>query len=127
MKLKYAINTIFALISTNLVILLGGYDKLLSTLVLLVIIDYITGVAKGYKSKSLNSYIGFKGIAKKVCLFLLVAVGHKLDTLGMMGDPILRTVIIMFYISNEGISLIENMSELGVPIPDEIKNRLLKK
>jgi toxin secretion/phage lysis holin len=114
--------SIFAVIATAILYPLGGYDNLLQALIMFVVIDYATGIIKAVKKQELNSYIGFKGIAKKVGLFCVVVMSHQLDVL--MSQHVLRTVTIAFYIGNEGISILENLTELGVPIPKQIKQAL---
>ena len=101
---------------------LGGWDTALKTLVLFVVLDYLTGVAAAIVTKTVDSNIGFKGIAKKVLVFVLVGVGYALDQ--FMGQDYLRSLIIIFYIANEGISIIENLSRTGVPIPQAVLNVL---
>jgi len=125
MQLKIYINAVFTMISTTLLLMLGGYDKILSLLIFMVVADYFTGVARGFKNKNLSSSIGAFGIAKKLCIFVVIAIAHKFDGLGL-NEPVLRTLAIMAYISNEGISLLENMNALGVWIPDVIKKKLQK-
>ena len=124
MTVKTYINLIFATVGTSLGFLLGGWDKLLIFLVTLVVIDYITGIMKGYKNKMLSSSICYRGIAKKVCIFCIIVVVAQFDSLGLSQTPILRTTTIWFYIGNEFISLLENFTELGVPVPEILKNKL---
>lgn len=103
---------------------LGGYDGFLYALVTLVIADYITGVMCAIVDKTLSSEIGFKGIFKKVLIFVLVGIGHIIDT-NLIGDgSVLRTAIIFFYCSNEGVSMLENAGRLGLPIPEKLKDIL---
>ncbi len=106
--------------------LFGGWDAILSALVMLVIIDYITGVMAAYFEKRLNSEVGFKGIAKKICIFLLVAMATLLDSSSGLNEPFLRTAVVMFFIANEGLSILENSGRLGVPLPDILKQALEK-
>jgi len=114
----------FAVITGFLVSVLGGWDKWLHALVLMMVIDYITGLIKAWYTKRLSSVIGFRGIAKKVMIFLIIAVAVVLQDL--IGDALpLRDIIICFYISNEGLSIIENGSEV-LPIPDQLKSALLQ-
>ena len=100
---------------------LGGCDGLLYALLAFVVIDYITGVMSAIVDKKLSSAVGFKGICRKVLIFLLVGIGHVLDTQVIGTGSILRTAVIFFYISNEGISLVENAAHLGLPIPAKLK------
>ena len=100
---------------------LGGCDGLLYALVLFVVVDYITGVMCAAADHRLSSEVGFKGICRKVLIFLLVGIGHVLDTQIIGTGSVLRTAVIFFYLSNEGVSLLENAGHLGLPIPDKLK------
>ena len=100
---------------------LGGWDGLLYALIAFVVIDYITGVMCAVVDKRLSSRVGFKGICKKVLIFALVGMGHILDTHIIGSGSVLRTAVIFFYISNEGVSLLENATYLGLPVPKKIK------
>lgn len=103
---------------------LGGWDMLLKTIVFLAVVDYITGVIKGIYLKKLSSEIGFKGLLKKVVMFIVIAVAHVIQDL-IGGTIPLREVVIMFYIANEGLSLLENAA-VFIPIPDKLKSILLQ-
>ena len=107
---------------------LGGLDGFLYALIAFVAIDYVTGVLCAIIDKKLSSEIGAKGIFKKVLIFSLVGVAHILDTqiLSSVGDTggVLRTAVIFFYLSNEGISILENASHIGLPIPEKLKEVL---
>ena len=100
---------------------LGGCDGLIYALILFVVVDYITGVMCAVADKKLSSEVGFKGICRKVLIFLLVGIGHILDTQIIGAGSVLRTAVIFFYLSNEGVSLIENAAHLGLPIPEKLK------
>jgi len=103
---------------------LGGFDGFLYALVTLMVADYITGVMCAILDKTLSSEVGFRGIFKKVLIFVLVGIGHIIDT-HLIGDgSVLRTAIIFFYCSNEGVSMLENAARLGLPIPEKLKNIL---
>ncbi len=103
---------------------LGGFDGFLYALVALMVADYITGVMCAIVNKTLSSEVGFRGIFKKVLIFVLVGIGHIIDT-NLIGDgSVLRTAIIFFYCSNEGVSMLENAARLGLPIPEKLKNIL---
>lgn len=106
--------------------LLGSFDDLLYALIAFVVADYITGVLKVIAEKNLSSAIGFKGICKKVCIFTLVGVANVLDVHIIGSGCILRSAVIFFYISNEGISIIENATKIGLPIPQQLQNTLLR-
>ncbi len=118
------IQLIFAAIGGWLGYFLGGCDGLLYALLAFVIIDYITGVMCAVIDKRLSSEVGFKGIFKKVLIFLLVGVANILDVQVIGAGSVLRTAVIFFYISNEGVSLLENAAHLGLPIPQKVKTVL---
>lgn len=103
---------------------LGGSDVLLFALIAFVVIDYITGVMCAIADKKLSSAVGFKGICKKVLIFALVGGGHILDAFVIGSGSVLRTAIIFFYLSNEGVSLVENCAHLGLPVPQKLKDVL---
>lgn len=103
---------------------LGGCDGLLYALIAFVVIDYITGVMCAVADKKLSSEVGFKGICRKVLIFLLVGIANILDVQVIGSGSVLRTAVIFFYISNEGVSLLENAAHLGLPVPDRIKTVL---
>lgn len=123
------IQTVLAAIGGFLGWFLGGSDGFLYALIAFVVIDYITGVLCAIIDKNLCSKIGAKGIFKKILIFMLVGVGHILDTyiLGFAsneGASVLRTAVIFFYLSNEGISILENAGHIGLPIPQKLKDIL---
>ena len=118
---KYSI----ALVGGLLTSLLGGWDMALKVLVLFVVLDYATGLVAAYGEQNLNSRVGFRGIAKKILLFVPVAVAYWLDML--LGQEILRSLAIFFYIANEGLSMMENLGRAGVPFPEQIQEALEKK
>ena len=103
---------------------LGGADGFLYVLIAFVIIDYITGVINAIISKALSSEIGFKGICKKVMIFILVGVAHLIDLFILQEGTAIRTAVIFFYLANEGISILENSAKLGLPIPKKLKEIL---
>ena len=115
------IQLVFAAVGGWLGYFLGGCDGLLYTLLAFVVLDYITGIMCAIVDHKLSSAIGFRGIFRKVLIFALVGVGHLLDlqVLGAVG--VLRTAVIFFYLSNEGVSLVENAAHLGLPIPEKLK------
>ena len=115
------IQVIFAAIGGWLGWFLGGCDGLLIALLAFVVIDYITGIMCAVVDKKLSSAVGFRGIFKKILIFALVGVGHIIDTMVIGSGSVLRTAIIFFYLSNEGISLVENAGHLGLPIPEKLK------
>ena len=103
---------------------LGGRDGLLIALVAFVAIDYITGVMCAVADKKLSSEVGFKGICRKVLIFLLMGIANILDVQVIGTGSVLRTAVIFFYISNEGLSILENAAHLGLPIPEQLKDVL---
>jgi toxin secretion/phage lysis holin len=115
------IQLIFAAIGGWLGYFLGGCDGLLIALVVFVTVDYITGVMCAVADKKLSSEVGFKGICRKVLIFLLVGIANILDVQVIGTGSVLRTAVIFFYISNEGVSLVENAAHLGLPVPEKLK------
>ena len=115
------IQLIFSAVGGWLGWFLGGCDGLLYALIAFVVLDYITGVMCAVIDHELSSSIGARGIFKKAVIFILVGVGHILDTYVIGTGAVLRTAIIFFYISNEGVSLLENAAHLGLPIPEKLK------
>ena len=103
---------------------LGGVDGPLYALIAFVVVDYITGVMCAINDKNLSSSVGFRGICRKVLIFTLVGIANILDTQVIGNGSVLRTAVIFFYISNEGISLLENAAHLGLPIPEKLKEVL---
>lgn len=103
---------------------LGGCDGLLYALIAFVTVDYVTGVMCAVVDRKLSSSVGFKGIFRKVLIFVMVGISHILDTQVIGNGSVLRTAVIFFYISNEGVSLLENAAHLGLPVPQKIKGVL---
>ena len=118
------IQLIFSAVGGWLGYFLGGCDGLLYALIDFVGIDYITGVMCAIINKQLSSEVGFKGIFRKVLIFLLVGIANIIDVQVIGTGAVLRTAVIFFYISNEGVSLLENAGHLGLPIPEKIKTVL---
>lgn len=115
------IQLIFAAVGGWLGYFLGGCDGLLIALVVFVVADYITGVMCAIADKELSSEVGFKGICRKVLIFILVGIANILDVQVIGTGSVLRTAVIFFYLSNEGVSLLENAGHLGLPIPEKLK------
>ena len=115
------IQLIFSAIGGWLGWFLGGCDGLLYALLAFVVIDYITGVMCAIIDHKLSSSVGFKGIFRKILIFLMVGIGHALDAYVIGNGSILRTAVIFFYLANEGLSLVENAAHLGLPVPEKIK------
>ena len=118
------IQLIFSAVGGWLGYFLGGCDGLLYALIAFVVIDYITGVMCAIINRELSSAVGFKGIFRKVLIFLLVGIANIIDVQVIGTGAVLRTAMIFFYISNEGVSLLENAGHLGLPIPEKIKTVL---
>lgn len=116
-----AIQFVFTAVGGWLGYFLGGCDGLLYALLAFVVIDYITGVMCAINDKALSSEVGFRGICRKVLIFLLVGIANILDVHVIGTGSVLRTAVIFFYISNEGVSLLENAVHLGLPVPQKIK------
>ena len=116
-----AIQMVFTAIGGWLGYFLGGCDGLVVALVVFAVADYLTGVMCAISEKKLSSEVGFRGICRKVLIFILVGIANILDVQVIGTGSVLRTAIIFFYISNEGISLLENAGRLGLPIPEKLK------
>lgn len=123
-KLFNWISIMFGVIGGFFIYWLGGWDVLLKTIVFLAVADYITGIIKGIYLKELSSEIGFKGLLKKIVMFIVIAVAYEIQLL-IGGTIPLREVVIMFYVANESLSLIENAA-IFVPIPEKLKDVLLQ-
>ena len=115
---------VFAAMGGALGAVMGGFDGFLYALIVFVVMDYVTGVMVGILNKELSSRIGFRGIFKKVVIFCLVAVAHIIDTHVIGNGSVLRTAVIFFYLSNEGISILENATLIGLPVPGKLKEIL---
>ena len=105
---------------------LGGADGFLYALIVFVAIDYITGVMCAIVDHKLSSEVGFKGICKKVLIFMMVGIGNIIDVQVLGQAGVLRTAVIFFYLSNEGVSMLENAGHLGLPIPAKLKDILVQ-
>ncbi len=120
MKMKVG----FALIGGIIGFMFGEVDGLLLALVAFVVIDYVTGFICAWTEKKLSSEVGAKGIAKKVFIFMLVAIANIIDTQILQNGAAIRTAVIFFYLANEGVSICENAGRLGLPIPKKLKSVL---
>ena len=120
------VQIIFATIGGYMGWFLGGVDGFLYALIAFVVIDYITGLMVAVLQIKLSSEIGFKGIFKKILIFLLVGVGNIVDNYLIKNGSAIRTAVIFFYISNEGISILENSARIGLPIPQKLKEILMQ-
>ena len=123
-KLWNVLSAIFATIGLWLGLFIGPVNGLLIALIVFVITDYITGFASAIVRKELSSSVGFKGLARKVLIFLIVGIANVLDVYVLGANAVLRTAVILFYMANEGLSIIENAGEIGLPIPKKLKEVL---
>ena len=118
------ISIVFGLVGGFVCNFLGSWDLMLKSIVILMVLDYVTGLLKAIYNKELSSEIGFKGLIRKITIFIVIATAYVIQ--GIMGDEIpLREIVILFFIANEGISLIENASEF-IPIPKKLKEVLIQ-
>ena len=121
--MKEIYNSIIAVVLTTFVYLIGGLDAAMICLLVAIILDYISGVIKAYVTKQLSSQIGFRGIVKKVAILIIVMLSVLVDR--VTGDTgAIRTLVIYYFVANEGLSIIENLGQSGVPIPQSIKKAL---
>jgi len=121
-----SIKTVIAVMGTSLTWLFGVWDTAIIVLLTFMVLDYITGVIKAYVNKEVSSDIGLKGIARKSLILIVIIVAVLLDRLLNAGTWLFRTLICYFYIANEGISLLENCAQLGLPIPDRLRDALVQ-
>ena len=103
---------------------LGGFDGFLYALIAFVVIDYLTGIMVAVLEKKLSSEVGFRGIFKKVLIFTMVGIGNIVDVYLIKNGSVIRTAVVFFYLSNEGISIMENTGKIGLPIPEKLKKVL---
>lgn len=118
-----SISNFFGVVGGTIVFLLGGWDTLIMALVVLMSLDYVTGILKGIYNKKLSSKTGRQGIIKKIVVLIVVCLAVLFEKIGI---PAMREMVIMFFAVNEGISILENASQMGLPIPDQLKNALLQ-
>ena len=121
--MKHFINDIISVIFTTFVYLIGGFDIAIQSLLIVMVVDYLTGIASAIYNKELSSKIGFKGILKKFSYLCVVALSVVIDNLtGQSG--LIRTLVIYFFVANDGLSIIENMAEMGVKLPQKLIDAL---
>ena len=121
--MKHLISDILSVILTTTVYLLGGFDVALQSLLIVMVVDYLTGIASAIYNKNLSSKIGLKGILKKFSYLCVVALSVVIDNLtGQSG--LIRTLVIYFFVANDGLSIIENMAEMGVKLPQKLIDAL---
>ena len=121
--MKEVFQSILAVISTGLIYLLGGLDIAMTCLLIAIILDYVSGMLKAFITKQVSSKTGFKGILKKVSILLVVMLAVLIDRVtGETGA--IRTLVVYYFVANEGLSVLENLGQAGVPIPQSIKKAL---
>lgn len=123
-KLFNWISVVCGTVGGFIVSLLGGWDKLIMALIILMCLDYITGLIKAFSNKELSSEIGFKGLAKKVLILVIVVVSVVAEN--MLGISAIREIVIMFFAVNEALSILENAGAMGLPLPEKLKQALLQ-
>lgn len=119
-------NSTVAVVATFFTYLFGGWDAAIGILIVFMCLDYATGVIVAYQNNLLDSEVGFKGLVKKFMILVILIVAVMLDRLMNTGTWVFRTLVCYFYIANEGISLLENVSNLGIKIPDKLKDALVQ-
>lgn len=112
-----------SIVATTFIWLVGGFDVALSCLLVAIVLDYISGLIKAYETKTLSSSIGFRGILKKVAILLIVMLAVLVDRITIDNGGI-RTLVIYYFVANEGLSILENLAQAGLPIPKSLKNAL---
>ena len=120
--MKSFINTAFSFITTTFMYLIGGLDLAFKTLAIIMVLDYITGVISAIYNKKVNSKIGFKGILKKMLYLIAIIVASLLDNL--LGQQVIRYVVIYFFVANDGISILENIAKCNVKLPQKLIDSL---
>lgn len=121
--MKHLISNVFSVILTTIVYLLGGIDIAIQSLLIVIVIDYLTGIASAIYNKELSSKIGFKGIIKKFSYLLVVALSVVIDNLlGQSG--LIRSLVIYFFVANDGLSILENMAEMNIKLPQKLIDAL---
>lgn len=125
-KMEKIFNSTVAVVATFFTYLFGGWDVAIGILIVFMCLDYATGVIVAYQNNLLDSEVGFKGLVKKFMILVILIVAVMLDRLMNTGTWVFRTLVCYFYIANEGISLLENVSNLGVKIPDKLKDALVQ-
>ena len=121
--MKHLINDVISVILTTFVYLVGGFDIAIQSLLIIIVIDYLTGIASAIYNKELSSKIGLKGILKKFCYLLVVALSVVIDKLLGQGG-LIRTLVIYFFVANDGLSIVENMAEMNIKLPKKLIDAL---
>lgn len=120
------ISIIASVVGTYFTWLFGAWDLALSILILFIVLDYVAGLIKGFVNKNLSSDVGLHGIARKAVIFIVLIVAVALDRLLNTGTWMFRTLVCYFYIANEGLSILENCCEIGINVPEPIKQALIQ-
>lgn len=123
-KMEKIFNSLVAVLATFFTYLFGSWDLALQVLIVFMVLDYLTGVLHAYLIGQLSSEVGFKGLVKKCMILVVLIIGVMLDRILGTGTWVFRTLVCYFYIANEGISLLENVGNIGIPIPNKIRNAL---
>ena len=121
--MEHWFNAIVSAIATTFVFLIGGFDIAISCLLIAIALDYVSGILKAFINKNLSSEIGLKGILKKVGILVIVMLGVLIDRVAGETGAI-RTLVIYYFVANEGLSIVENLGEAGLPIPKKLKEAL---
>lgn len=121
--MKHLINDVISVILTTFIYLVGGFDIAIQSLLIVIFIDYLTGIASAIYNKELSSKIGLKGILKKFCYLLVVALSVVIDKLLGQGG-LIRTLVIYFFVANDGLSIVENMAEMNIKLPKKLIDAL---
>ena len=119
-----AVKLITTFLGTCIVYAFGGVDLILRVLLFFIVLDYITGLMKAFKNKDLSSSVGWNGLMKKIGTLIAVIVAHQMDKIDPTGSQLFRNAVVTFFIANEGVSLVENLAIIGVPVPSILKRAL---
>lgn len=121
--MKHIICEVTSVLATIFIYVLGGFDIAMKSLIIVMIVDYLTGIVSAFYNKNLSSKVGFKGILKKMCYFCVIALAVVIDNLtGTSGT--IRSLVIYFFVANDGLSIIENMAEMGIKLPQRLIDAL---
>ena len=121
--MKEIFNSVIASIFTTFVFLVGGIDIALISLLIVMVLDYITGILSAFYNKELSSKVGFKGLLKKVFYLVIIALSVRIDNL-LGQDNLIRTFVIYYFVANDGLSILENAGELGIKLPKKLYEAL---
>ena len=119
-----AVKLLTTFLGTCIVYAFGGVDLILRVLLFFIVLDYITGLMKAFKNKELSSSVGWNGLMKKIGTLIAVIVAHQMDKIDPTGSQLFRNAVVTFFIANEGVSLVENLAIIGVPVPSILKRAL---